>query len=355
LITNHTGVDRQGRSTAKLLQKAGGVEIVALFSPEHGIAGRLDVSQINDGRDPATGLSVFSLYGKTRKPTAESLQGIDTLVFDIQDVGARFYTYSSTLGLAMEAAAEHGLRFVVIDRPNPINGIDVDGPLLDAGAESFVGYHTLPVRHGMTVGELARMYNAERKIGADLQIIEVEGWRRADLFDATGLTWINPSPNIRSLTEALLYPGVALLETTNVSVGRGTDAPFEAFGAPWLDGPRVARELNRAGLEGVAFTPIAFTPASSKFAGQRCGGVNIAIADRRSFRPLRVGLQIAVTLRRLYPDAWQATAYGRLLGSKKVLEALQAGKSTAELEALYAEDLAGFEARRKPFLLYPED
>jgi uncharacterized protein YbbC (DUF1343 family) len=243
----------------------------------------------------------------------------------------------------------------VLDRPNPINGVDVDGPLLDAGAESFVGYHALPVRHGMTVGELARMYNAERKIGADLQVVEIEGWRREDYFDATGLTWINPSPNMRSPTEALLYPGVGLLETTNVSVGRGTDTPFEVLGAPWIDGPHLARELNHAGLEGVAFTPIAFTPASSKFQGERCGGVNIAITDRRAFRPLRTGLQIAVTLRRLYRDTWDAAGYGRLLGSKKVLEAVQAGKPVAEIEALYAQDLAEFKTRRKPFLLYPED
>ncbi|MEX2560479.1 MAG: DUF1343 domain-containing protein, partial [Pirellulales bacterium] len=280
--------------------------------------------------------------------------GIDTLVFDIQDIGARFYTYISTMGAAMEAAAEHGLRFVVLDRPNPINGVDVAGPLLDAGSESFVGYHRLPVRHGMTVGELAQLFNAERKIGADLHVVRLEGWRRADFFDATGLPWINPSPNMRSLTQALLYPGIGLLETTNVSVGRGTDTPFEVIGAPWLDGHRLTRQLRSAGLPGVTFVPIRFTPRASTHQGQACGGIEMIITDRSAFDPLALGLHVAVTLRRLYPDEWDSSRYGRLLGNRQVLEALQAGASVDQLQALYQAELEAFRSRRQSFLTYPE-
>jgi uncharacterized protein YbbC (DUF1343 family)/CubicO group peptidase (beta-lactamase class C family) len=237
LVTNHTGMDRQGRSTIDLLHKAEGVTLVALFSPEHGIRGAVD-ENVNDSKDEKTGLPIYSLYGTRRKPTVDTVKGIDTLVFDIQDAGCRFYTYISTLGLVMEAAAENKIKLVVLDRPNPLGGMASEGPILDAGRESFVGYHTLPVRHGMTVGELGSLFNAEKKLGCDLEVVCMEGWRRGDLFDHTGLTWVNPSPNLRGLTAALLYPGVGLLETTNLSVGRGTDRPFEWIGAPWLDGER---------------------------------------------------------------------------------------------------------------------
>ena len=352
LITNHTGINRSGVSTARLLADAPDVELVALFSPEHGLAGKLDQSQIADARDPETGRKVHSLYGKTRKPTPESLKGIDTLVFDIQDIGARFYTYISTMGHAMQVAAEQKIRFVVIDRPNPINGVDVAGPMLDAGRESFVAFHSLPVRHGMTVGELAGMFNAELNMGVDLHVIRIEGWRRSDFFDATGLIWTNPSPNMRSLTEALLYPGIGLLETTNLSVGRGTDTPFEVIGAPWLDGSLLAQELNAAGLAGVRFLPIRFTPESSKFQGELCGGINIAITDRSAFQPVRTGLEIACRLQKLFPDTWSVKAYGRLLGSQATLDALMGGHSVADLEAGYQRDLQRFRERRQSFLLY---
>ncbi|MHB1034586.1 MAG: exo-beta-N-acetylmuramidase NamZ family protein [Pirellulales bacterium] len=352
LITNQTGVARDGTSTVALLQKAPGVNLVALFSPEHGFEGKLDQANITDGRDPASGLPIHSLYGKTYKPTAESLAGIDTLVFDIQDVGARFYTYVTTMGVAMEAAAEHRLRFVVLDRPNPINGVDVSGPVLDAGRESLVAFHRIPVRHGMTLGELARLFNAERKIGAKLQVVPIEGWRRRDFFDATGLVWINPSPNMRSLTEAILYPGICLLETTNLSVGRGTDRPFEIIGAPWLDGRRLAWELNHAGLPGVRFVPIEFTPSSSKHKGKRCGGIDIMITDRQSFQSIRTGLEIACQLRKLHPKDWDALGYGRLLGNQQSLDALLAGKSAKEIEALAEPEVAKFRERRRQFLLY---
>jgi uncharacterized protein YbbC (DUF1343 family) len=352
LITNQTGVDRQGVSTARLLKEAADVRLVALFSPEHGPQGKLDISNIADGRDPETGLPVYSLYGKTRRPTSQMLKGIDTLVFDIQDIGTRFYTFISTLGYAMEEAAKHRIRVVVLDRPDPIGGIDVDGPLLDAGRESFVGYHRLPVRHGMTVGELARMFASDRHLDLDLQIVRVEGWRPGDFLDATGLRWVNPSPNMRSLTEAILYPGIGLLETTNLSVGRGTDTPFELIGAPWLDGGKLERVLNQAHLPGVRFRAVAFTPAASVFQGQRCQGVRIEITDRAAFEPLRTGFEIARQLRILYPDAWKADGYDRLLGNRQVFEAVLAGKSVAQIEAIYRPALEDFLKRRSQFLLY---
>jgi uncharacterized protein YbbC (DUF1343 family) len=253
---------------------------------------------------------------------------------------------------AMEAAAEHGLRFIVLDRPNPINGVDVDGPLLDAGKESFVGFHTIPVRHGLTMGELALLYNREREVKADLQIIQVEGWRRRDYFDATLLPWINPSPNMRSLTEALLYPGIGLLETTNLSVGRGTDTPFEVLGAPWIDARRLAAELNAADLAGVRFVPLYFTPDSSKFKDQRCGGVNVIITNRELFEPLRTGFAVAAALRKLYPQQWEVDAYGRLLANEQVLDAVKEGRSAAAIVRLYQDDLQRFHQRRQAVLLY---
>jgi uncharacterized protein YbbC (DUF1343 family)/CubicO group peptidase (beta-lactamase class C family) len=352
LITNHTGKSRDGKSTVQLLHDAKGVQLAALFSPEHGFEGKLDISKVGDAQDAATGLKVFSLYGDTRKPTAAMLEPIDTLVFDIQDVGARFYTYVSTMGEAMQAAAEHKKRFVVLDRPNPIGGLAVAGPMLDPGKESFVGFHRLPVRHGMTIGELARLFRAELKLDLELEVIPCEGWRRADAWDATGLTWINPSPNMRSLTQAFLYPGIGLLETTNLSVGRGTDTPFELIGAPWLDGQKLAAELGTQGLAGVTFVPIEFTPTSSKFANEKCGGINIAITDRSRFEPLRTGFAIAAALRKLYPDAWEAKAYGRLLGNDKTLQAVLDGKPLDEIEATAREAVSDFQRRRLGFLIY---
>ena len=352
LITNHTGLSRDGISTARLLYEAPGVELVVLFSPEHGLKGLLDVAKIADARDDETGLRVYSLYGETRQPTPQMLEGIDTLVFDIQDIGTRFYTYISTLGLAMQAAAEHGIRFVVLDRPNTINGIDVEGPILDPGRECFVAWHPLPIRHGMTVGELARMFDAELSLDLGLQVIAVEGWRRADYFDATGLQWVDPSPNMRSLTEAILYPGIGLLEKANLSVGRGTATPFELFGAPWLDAEALATRLDAAALDGVRFEPITFTPDASKFAGELCHGVRVALADRRAFRPVRAGLTIAVELRRLHPDDWDAAALDHLLRHRRALDAVLAGRKVADIEALWEAELSGFLERRAPFLLY---
>ena len=353
LITNQTGINRSGAGDIQLLHAANGVNLVAIFNPEHGLFGKLDVSLIEDSRDPATGIKVYSLYGNSRRPTAEMLTGIDTLVFDIQDIGTRFYTYISTMGHAMQAATEHGVRFVVLDRPNPINGITVSGPVLDEGRQSFTAFHRLPVRHGMTTGELARMFNAELKLDLDLEIIPLEGWRRTDFFDSTGLPWINPSPNMRSLTEAILYPGIGLLETTNLSVGRGTDTPFELFGAPWLDGNLLALELNRLDLPGVAFSPIVFTPDSSKFKDVLCQGVSIRIVNREQFEPIRTGLEIALQLRHLYPQEWEIDSYDRLLGNASVLEAIRDGHSYPEIKAIYRPYLEEFKQRRLLHLIYP--
>ncbi|HXG67532.1 MAG TPA: exo-beta-N-acetylmuramidase NamZ domain-containing protein [Blastocatellia bacterium] len=357
LITNHTGRDRSGRSTIDALAEAKNLKLVALFAPEHGIRGQKD-EHVGDERDEKTGLPIYSLYEKDRRrPTAEMLKDIDTLVFDIQDIGARFYTYITTCGYAMEAAAKHGIKFVVLDRPNPINGYDIEGPVADAELTarpefSFIAYHPIPVRHGLTVGELARLFNAERNINADLQVIEMEGWRRADYFDGTALTWVNPSPNMRSLTEATLYPGIGLLETTNLSVGRGTDTPFEVIGAPWLDGQKLAEELNRAGLPGVRFVPVRFTPRASKFAGEECGGVNIVVTNRDSFRPVATGIEIAYQLQRQHPGVWKVDDYIRLLANRAALEALKSGKTPSEIAATWQAGLAEFAQIRKKYLIY---
>ena len=352
LITNQTGLSRNGVSTVRMLHEAEGVTLVTLFSPEHGLEGKLDIPKIGDQQDATTGLKVFSLYGETRTPTTESLASIDTLVFDIQDIGCRFYTYVSTMGNAMKAAGENKIRFVVLDRANPVGGDLVQGPILDDGDQSFVGYHTLPVQHGMTAGELARMFRDEMKIDVELEVIPVSGWKRAMLFDETGLTWTNPSPNMRCLNQALLYPGVGLLEMTNLSVGRGTDTPFEVIGAPWIRERDLALHLNAAGLPGVRFVPVRFTPTSAKFPNEICGGVNIVITDRARFDSLKTGIQLMCSLKAVFPDAWQTKNLNRLLSSKKVQAAVLEGKSAAEIESLWSEELASFKTRRAGFLMY---
>ena len=352
LITNHTGTNLTGASTVQLLHDSTDVDLVALFSPEHGFVGQLDQANIDDQQDSLTGLKVHSLYGKTRVPTAEMLEGIDTLVFDIQDIGVRFYTYISTMGGAMKAAAENDVRFVVLDRPNPINGTEVQGPVTDAGSESFIAYHRIPVRHGMTIGELAKMFQAEWELDLDLQVIPMESWAGRPGFDQTGRMWINPSPNMRSLNAAYLYPAIGLWETTNLSVGRGTDTPFEHFGAPWIDALELARELNEQGLSGVRFVPIEFTPDASKFANEKCGGVNVILTQRAEFDPLRTALTIAVTLRKLAPDDWNTKSLNRLLVSQKTAEGILGGQSVDQLQAAYEEELEEFQARRAKYLMY---
>lgn len=352
LITNHTGINRDGVSTVRLLQDAENVKLVALFSPEHGFVGQLDQADVGDTRDQLTGLKVVSLYGKTRVPTKESLAGVDTLVFDIQDIGTRFYTYISTMGGAMRAAAENGVRFVVLDRVNPIGGVRVAGPVLDAGSESFVGYHWIAVRHGMTVGELAKMFREELSLEVDLQVIRVEGWRRDMEFDQTGLMWINPSPNMRSLTQAFLYPGVGLLETTNVSVGRGTDTPFEVLGAPWVNGRVLASRLNAQMLPGVRFVPIRFKPDASKYRDENCEGVNIHLTRRDQFDAIRTGITIGVTLRQLYPDDWDTTSLNRLLCDEATMKAILGTQPIDQIESGFEAELQSFRQRRQKYLLY---
>lgn len=350
LITNHTGHDRARRSTVDLLRQAPGVELKALFSPEHGLRGTAD-EKIGDSVDEKTGLVVYSLYGEKRQPTPEQLKDLDALVFDIQDIGCRFYTYISTMGLAMEASAKAGLKFFVLDRVNPIGGIVVDGPV-HKGSSSFTAFHKIPVIHGMTVGELAKMFNAERGCKCDLTVIRIEGWRRSMWFDQTGLPWTNPSPNMRSLTEAALYPGVGLLETTAVSVGRGTGTPFEVVGAPYIDDITLAAELNKAALEGVRFVPVRFTPNASVFKDRECGGVQIVLTDRDRCRVLDIGLLIAQTLHRLYPKDFNIDKFINLLTDRPTLEAVREGRSLNDIRALWSSDIADFMKRRAGVLLY---
>jgi len=353
LITNQTGIDRERNATYRLLYDAPNVNLVALFSPEHGFRGALDTARIGDSTDPATGLRIYSLYGETREPTADMLEGIDTLVFDIQDIGTRFYTYISTMGLAMRAAAEHGVEFIVLDRPNPVNGLTVSGPVLDEGRQSFTGFHRLPVRHGMTVGELAQMFRIELALDLDLKVIPVSGWKRAMHFDETGLPWVNPSPNIRSLAQAINYPGIGLLESSNISVGRGTDTPFEHIGAPWLEGEALAGELSALGLPGIQFAATSFTPTASTFAGERCEGIRLAVTDRDAFDPVRAGIGIALALRRLQPAEWDFLAIDRLLANESTLRGIREGLSLREIEAGYRKGLDAFLERRARYLLYP--
>ena len=345
LITNQTGIDRAGNPTIDLLRSAPGVNLVALFSPEHGIRGTVD-DKIGDETDPISGLPVYSLYGERRKPAPEQLRNLDALVFDIQDIGARFYTYVSTMGMAMEAAAEAKVKFIVLDRVNPIGGTVVEGPLLE-GETNFIGWHLLPVRHGMTVGELAKMFRAERNIDVDLTVIPVRGWTREHWQDQAGLPWINTSPNMRSLLGAGLYPGLGLLESA-VSVGRGTPTPFEILGAPYIDGHRLADELRD--LPGVAFTPVRFTPTASIHKGEECGGVRIAITDRAALRSVDVGVAIASTLARLYPAQFPVDKMEHLLRHKATLEAIRAGKPLSEIRALWESDVSAFEERRARFI-----
>ena len=351
LVTNHTGRNRAGRPTIDVLHQATGVKLVALFSPEHGIRGLMD-EKISDSKDEKTGLPVYSLYGETRRPKPEQLKDLDALVFDIQDVGARFYTYISTLGYVMEEAARVKLPVFVLDRPNPIGGLEVEGPIADADKLSFIAYHRIPVRHGMTVGELARLFNEERKINCDLRVVKMENWRRGMWLDATNLTWVNPSPNMRSLGEATLYPGIGLLETTNLSVGRGTDTPFEIIGAPWLDGQRLASYLNKRKIAGVRFVPVRFTPKASVFKNEECGGVNIIVTDRSRFRPVQSGLEIAIALRRLHPAEWNVDGYARLLVNAETLAVVKRADEPEAIMRLWADPLNEFRRARARALIY---
>ena len=349
LITNHTGEDRDRNPTIDLLKNAPGVELKALFSPEHGIRGAVDEG-VGDSVDEKTGLPVYSLYGQRSKPTAEQLKDLDALVFDIQDIGCRFYTYTATMGLTLEAAGENGKKYFVLDRVNPINGVAIDGPVR-IGKESFVAFHEVPLRYGMTIGELARMCNAERSCKTDLTVIQVENWKRDAWFDQTGQPWINQSPNMRNLTEAILYPGIGLLESV-MSVGRGTDTPFEVVGAPYADDVKLAEALNSARLPGVRFVPIEFTPTYSVHKGQLCKGVYIMLTDRDRCNVVDVGLVIAETMCRLYPKDFNPDKMRHLLLHPPTFEAVKADKSLEEIHALWQKDREEFLLRRAKYLIY---
>lgn len=361
LITNPTGIDRNRKATADLFfeqHQAGNLQLVAFFGPEHGI--RADVDDIvKDEKDPKTGLPVYSLYNyreRIFKPTPAMLKGVDTIVFDVQDIGVRYYTYITTMAYAMEAAKENGLKMVVLDRPNPINGVTVDGPALDLALRSFAGYYPIPVRHGMTVGELARFFNAEYKIGCDLEVVQVKNWNRALWFDQTGQPWVNPSPNIRNLNQASLYAAVGMLEASNVSVGRGTEQPFELFGAPWINDVQLAEALNRLNLPGLSFTPIRFTPTSSLYRGQECGGVNVQLLDRNAMEGTRSAVAMLDVLQRLYGTVEKGVDVSGskgMIGRREVPDAIIAGKPVPEIVATWQKDVADFKAARAKYLLYP--
>lgn len=361
LVTNHTGRARDGMTTIDLLHDsatgataatAKGHTLAALFSPEHGIRGVLD-SNVPSTTDEKTGLRIHSLYGDTRRPTDAMLQNIDTLVVDLQDIGARFYTYTTTMAYVMEEAAKRKIPVVVLDRPNPIDGFHIEGPALGASALGFTGYFPMPIRHGMTLGELATLFNGENHIGAALTVVPMRNWRRDAWFDETGLPWINPSPNMRNLLQATLYPGIGAIEGTNLSVGRGTDSPFEQLGAPWIDGVRLSDALNSRRIPGVAFYPVRFTPMSSKYAGEECQGVFMMVVDRLALRPVRVGVEIAAMLHKLYGATFELEAAERLLGSKETLSRIRAGDDPDAIAASWAADEARWRLMRAKYLLYP--
>ncbi len=355
LVTNQTGVDAQGRRTIDLLAKAPGVALAAIFSPEHGVTGTLDTTAIGNSKDVATGIPVYSVYGDSsakRHPPLEILQSVDAVVYDIQDIGTRFYTYETTLGYFLESTAKTGKRMIVLDRPNPINGVSVQGPISDSGRESFTNYSPLPVRHGMTIGELARYYNGERGIGAQLTVVPMEGSERGDWLDSTGVLWVNPSPNMRSLTEAALYPGVGLIEGTNISVGRGTDTPFELVGAPWIDARQLAEYLNARAIGGVRFVPTEFTPSADLYAQKKCGGVNILVTDRNALDAPELGVEIASALHALYPAQYELKNLDKLMVNETVSKAIGAGQDPRRIWMEWNAAIEGFRKTRAKYLLY---
>jgi len=352
LVTNHTGRNLVGKQTIDVLKNAPNVKLVALFAPEHGIRGELDQEGLKDSIDEKTGLPIYSLYGETRRPKPEHLKNLDALVFDIQNIGVRFWTYETTLLNVLEEAAKAKVPVYVLDRTNPIGGAIVEGATADADKLSFVVSHTVPVRHGLTIAEFAQLVNAEKRIGADVRAVKMENWARSMWFDQTAQTWTNPSPNMRSLTQATLYPGIGLLEYTNVSVGRGTDTPFEVVGAPWLDGQKLAVYLNARNLSGVRFVPIRFKPKASVFKDEELGGINIIITNRENFKSVRTGIEIAVALRKLYPTNWKTDNYNRLLANAEIFEKVKLGDAPEEIEKAWQKDLENFKSRRAQFLLY---
>ena len=351
LITNQTGIDRKRRSTIDLLAHAPGVKLVALFSPEHGIRGTFD-ARVSSTTDEATGLPVYSLYGETDRPTDAMLAGLDVLVFDIQDAGVRFYTYVTTMGYAMEAAAAHHIAFYVLDRPDPLGGERIEGPMLDRDRTNFVGYFPMPVRMAMTLGEMAQMFNAENKIGCDLHIIRMKNWQRRFWFSDTGLPWVNPSPNLRSPEAGILYPGLEILQAAGVSVGRGTSHPFELLGAPWIRGGELAAYLNRRAIPGVRFEPVKFTPVSGLYKGELCDGVKVVLTDRDALQSLRMGIEIASALTKLNPGRFETANMNFLVGNAATVKQLVEGGDPAAIVASWDKQLAIFHKVRAKYLLY---
>jgi len=361
LVTNASGVTRDLRANVDALHAAG-VHLVALFGPEHGFsASAPDAAHLASSRDARTGLPIYSLYGDTRKPTREMLANVDVLLFDLQDVGVRFYTYTTTLALTLEACAENRVPLVVLDRPNPINGNTLEGAILDPALQSFIGHGPLPIRYGMTIGELARFYNTELNLGAELDVITMRGWQRAMWFDETGLQWVPPSPGIPHFATSVVYPGMCLIEGTNLSEGRGTALPFEIVGAPWLDGHALAEELNAQNLPGVRFRPITFTPTSSKHAQQTCYGVHVHVTDRTALRAVTVGLRVVQACRAQNPErfeflssSWEGRPphFDLLVGDARARVALQTNQSIEALMREWEHALARFDAQRQKYLLY---
>jgi uncharacterized protein YbbC (DUF1343 family) len=351
LITNHTGLDSQGRSSIEIFSRAPGMQLVALFSPEHGISGRADETY-SSSKDPTTGLPIFSLYGESRRPTDEMLNGIDTLVFDIQDAGVRFYTYTATMAYCMEEAAKRNIAFYVLDRPNLLGGEIVEGPMLDADKTNFVAYFPTPVRYGLTIGELAQFYNTENHLKCDLHVITMKNWHRNYFFESTGIRWVPPSPNLKTIKGSLVYPGLEILQPAGVSVGRGTETPFEEFGAPWVDGIAVAEELNAKHLAGLHFSDDPFIPVSGLYAGERCGGVRVRVTDRAAVRSMRMGLEIAAILHKLYPAKFDFAKLITLVGNAETIQQLQNGVAPEHIVAGWSDALAKYDHTRREYFLY---
>ena len=355
LVTNQTGVDGRGHRTIDVLAHVRGLQLSAIFSPEHGLQGTADKPDLGDTKDAATGITVYSVYGDTdakRRPPLDVLRKLDVLVFDIQDAGVRFYTYETTLGYFLEAAAKLGKPIVVLDRPNPINGAYVQGPVSDAGQESFVNYYAVPVRHGMTIGELAKLYNTERNINASLTVVPLRGWLRGDWFDSTSELWVNPSPNLRDLNQLTLYPGVALIEQTNISVGRGTDTPFEVVGAPWISAKLLAAYMNGRYIAGVRFVPTMFTPTSGPYVHQQCEGIQIIVTNREVLDAPELGLELAAALHDAAPVGFDIGRIKPLLANQAAFTALQAGRDPRRIAEDWRDGVDQFMQVRKKYLIY---
>ncbi|MDX2203812.1 MAG: DUF1343 domain-containing protein [Hyphomicrobiaceae bacterium] len=351
LLTHQAGRAADGRRTIDVLATTPTVRLVALFSPEHGLGADRE-GRVSGGMDAATRLPIHSLYGATNRPLPQMLAGLDAIAIDLQDAGVRFYTYATTMAYVLEEAAKARIKVIVLDRPNPIGGAGMSGPLLDRDQRSFVGYFEAPIVHGLTMGELARLFNAENRIGADLVVIPMQGYRPASWYNETGLAWASPSPNLRRLEATVLYPGIGMLEFSNLSVGRGTGTPFEVVGAPWIDAAALARELQQRRLPGLRVAPTEFVPRASKFVSERCFGVRFTVTDRRQFDAVRLGVEIASALRRLHPDAFQSRELLRLLGSREALAAIETGKDPAAIVASWADPIARFRSLAQPYRLY---